>query len=263
MKLSNAKTESTPNYRLMLLTCALVVVATAGAACTDKLAQKAEINKPSQATVKTAALQTSNAPMKSAELKPVDKTVLKQANAPLKFRSRDYAVSFEYPWQYSFAGAKTISENESLQPKNDGTDGQITLARIDLPKGFYPDSDFESGYFTLSLNPDVEEQDCKLNGDAQSAKINGIDFLWIEQEQIGKGGSSKIRSYTAYANEVCYQFELGVKTKNENGLAREVNADQVMRRLEGMLKTVKFDGIKSKAPEVQSSIEQPKDDGSK
>jgi hypothetical protein len=36
-----------------------------------------------------------------------------------------------------------------------------------------------------------------------------------------------------------------VKTRNENGLAREVNVDQVMQRLEGMLKTVKFADLES------------------
>jgi hypothetical protein len=34
-------------------------------------------------------------------------------------------------------------------------------------------------------------------------------------------------------------MELGVKTANEEGLAREVDPDQVMRRLNAILQTVK------------------------
>jgi hypothetical protein len=173
--------------------------------------------------------------------KPVSKT--------LRYKSRDYAVSFEYPWQYSIANAKTVHDLESLKPKPDGHEGQITLARVDLPNGFYPDSDFESGYFTLSLNPQLKENDCrsafKAEKTAKNSKINNADFIWVETDQTGKGGASKVRSYVAFTNDVCYEFELGVKTRNENGLAREVNVDQVMQRLEGMLKTVKFADLES------------------
>jgi hypothetical protein len=173
--------------------------------------------------------------------KPVSKT--------LRYKSRDYAVSFEYPWQYSMASAKTVHQLEALQPKSDGHDGQITLARVDLPNGFYPDSNFQSGYFTLSLNPQLKGNDCsaafKAEKTAKTAKINDADFVWVETDQTGKGGASKVRSYVAFTNDVCYEFELGVKTRNENGLAREVNVDQVMQRLEGMLKTVKFADLES------------------
>lgn len=241
MKLNDAKKGSKQNFFPMLLSLAVVAVATAGAACTDKLTEPTV--KAQSPAVKAVSLQTKTAPIPvQPDVKAADKTVVKQPNAPLKFRSRDYAVSFEYPWQYSIANAKTISENESLQPKGDGTEDQITLTRVDLPKGFYPDSDFDSGYFTLSLNPEIEENGCKalLGSGLQTVNVNGADFSWNETEQVGKGESSKVRSYVTYKNDVCYEFELGVKTKNEKGLAREVNADQVMRRLEAMLKTVNF-----------------------
>lgn len=243
MKLNDAKKGSNQKYFPMLLSLAVVAVATAGAACTDKMAQSTVKAESPHVAVKDAALKTAVAPVAiPADVKAADKSAVKQPNAPLKFRSRDYAVSFEYPWQYSIASAKTISENESLRPKSDGTEDQITLSRVDLPKGFYPDSDFESGYFTLSLNPEIEEDGCKavLGTGLQTANVNGTDFIWLETEQVGKGESSKVRSYVTYKNDVCYEFELGVKTKNDKGLAREVNPDQVMRRLEAMMKTVSF-----------------------
>jgi len=241
MKLNDAKRGSNQKYFPMLLTLAVVAVAAAGAACTDKMTEQTV--KAQSPAVKAVSLQSKTAPISvQPDVKAADKVAVKQPNAPLKFRSRDYAVSFEYPWQYSIASAKSISEIGSLQPKGDGTEDQITLTRVDLPKGFYPDSDFESGYFTLSLNPEIEEDGCKsvLGTGLQTANVNGTDFTWVETEQVGKGESSKVRSYVTYKNDVCYEFELGVKTKNEKGLAREVNPDQVMRRLEAMLKTVSF-----------------------
>jgi hypothetical protein len=241
MKLNDAKKGSSQKYLPMILSLAVVAVATVGAACTDKLTEQTV--KAQSPAVKTVSLESKTAPISvQPDVKAADKIAVKQANAPLKFRSRDYAVSFEYPWQYSIANAKTISEMESLQPKGYDNEDQITLTRVDLPKGFYPDSDFDSGYFTLSLNPEIEEDGCKavLGTGLQTANVNGTDFVWMETEQVGKGSSSKVRSYVTYKNDVCYEFELGVKTKNEKGLAREVNPDQVMRRLEAMLKTVSF-----------------------
>jgi hypothetical protein len=176
----------------------------------------------------------------------------------VSYKSRNYGVSFDYPWQYSYVSAKNIATNEELQPKWDGHDGQIALARIDVPKGFYPDSDFERGYFTLALNPEIEEKDCKSvlgsAKDVKTTKVNDTEFSWVELDEGGKGTASKVRTYIAYANDTCYEVELGVMTNNADGLAHEVNPEQVMGRLEGMLKSVKIaqPGQKT-APEVQIS----------
>jgi hypothetical protein len=250
MKFENAQIGSTNNYRRILIAASLAGLAVVAGACSTKPEKKAETMRPKQVAIPPVSqVATSTAPPAKVEAKTEKAAVKKPASKTLRYKSRDYAVSFEYPWQYSIASAKTVHDLESLKPKSDGHDGQITLARVDLPNGFYPDSDFQSGYFTLSLNPQLKEKDCrtafKADG-AKSAKINDADFFWVETDQTGKGGASKVRSYVAFTNDVCYEFELGVKTRNENGLAREVNVDQVMQRLEGMLKTVKFADLESK-----------------
>lgn len=250
MKFENAQIGSTNNYRRIFIAATLAGLAVVAGACETKPEKKAEAIQPKQVAIQPASQVAISSPALPAkvEAKSTEKAK-KPASKTLRYKSRDYAVSFEYPWQYSIASAKTVHDLESLKPKSDGHDGQITLARVDLPNGFYPDSDFESGYFTLSLNPQLKEKDCraafKADG-AKSAKINDADFFWVEADQTGKGGASKVRSYVAFTNDVCYEFELGVKTRNESGLAREVNVDQVMQRLEGMLKTVKFADLESK-----------------
>jgi hypothetical protein len=251
MKFENVQIGSNNNYRRILLAATLAGLAVVAGACTTKSEKKAEAVQPKQIATQPATSQvaTSTAPPAKVEAKTEKAAVKKPASKTLRYKSRDYAVSFEYPWQYSIASAKTVHQLEALQPKSDGHDGQITLARVDLPNGFYPDSNFQSGYFTLSLNPQLKENDCraafKAEKSAKTAKINDADFVWVETDQTGKGGASKVRSYVAFTNDVCYEFELGVKTRNENGLAREVKVDQVMQRLEGMLKTVKFADLES------------------
>lgn len=163
------------------------------------------------------------------------------------YRSRNYGVSFQYPWQYAFVSARTIANADAaLRPRSDGHDGQTTLARIDIPSGFYPDTDFESGYFTLSLNQYFDEQQCHAalpageNAPAGTQTINGVAFRWIETESGGRGTASRVRDYVAFLNDTCYELEIGVKTSNEDGLAREVDPDQVFRRLEAIVGTVKI-----------------------
>ena len=267
MKFENAQIGSNNNYRRILLAATLAGLAVVAGACSTKSDKKAAASQPSPVAVQhqasPVAMTNLALPLTKPDAKSEKAAVKKPASKTLRYKSRDYAVSFEYPWQYSIASAKTVHELESLRPKSDGHDGQITLARVDLPNGFYPDSDFESGYFTLSLNPKLKQNDCrtafKLDKavEAKTAKINDADFFWVESDQTGKGGASKVRSYVAFTNDVCYEIELGVKTQNKSGLAREVNVDQVMQRLEGMLKTVKFDDSRT----MESSVEESKTDG--
>jgi hypothetical protein len=268
-KINNAKIETTQIRQLILTAALAVVVATV--ACAKQSEHKVEAAQSGQPAVKQLPVQTTMPAAQPSEVKTIAKTTTKQqpASKLLRYKSRDYGVSFEYPWQYEFVSAKTVSNNESLKPKSDGFEGQITLARIDLPNGFYPDTDFESGYLTLGLNPHVVEKDCSASVATSSvkpqvSKINDVEFLWSESEVGGKGRASKIRNYVAFNNGVCYEVELGVKTHNESGLVREVNADQVMRKLEAMLKTVKFSESEINADnEVQSSLAEGKPEGQK
>jgi hypothetical protein len=162
----------------------------------------------------------------------------------MTFKSRDYGVSFQYPWQYAYLNAKTVATgDDSLKPKTDGSDAQFTLARVEIPKGYYPDTNFDSAYFTLSLNQDLGEDACysTLGQDKdklQTANINGVDFRWTESNSGGHGSASKVRNYVAFANGNCYELESGLKTQNDKGLSREVNPDQVMSKLDSILNTV-------------------------
>jgi hypothetical protein len=231
--------------RSTIVVCALAVVV-ATVACSSNSKPSAKSPTSLGARIQPAALK-SVAPIEAVAPADVPEKAAVAKPSPSKlvtYKSRDYGVSFVYPYQYAYLSAKVISNSDSaLLPKPDGHDGQFTLARIEIPKGFYPDSDFERGYFTLSLNQDISEEECVaiLGSDKiQTESINGIDFRWIETDEGGRGDAAKLRNYVAFTNGSCYELEMGVKTRNEQGLAREVDPDQVFRRLDGIAKSVKI-----------------------
>ncbi len=262
MKLSNAPiAPSIPNIHLVILLAALAMVATT-VACSKNSRVAVSSSMPAGASLRadapqtgTPAVATINAKTSSAEKPPIPKLIT--------YKSRDYGVSFVYPWQYAFLSARAVAEGDaSLRPKSDGHDGQITLARIDIPKGFYAGTDYESGYFALSLDPELSQQECEASlavpkdGKQGTDTINEAEFHWIESDSGGGGQATKLRQYVTFSDNTCYEFEMGVKTHNEDGLAREVDPDKVLRRLDGILQTVKILPDQSPvAAEAKSSTE--------
>ena len=164
----------------------------------------------------------------------------------LTYKSRDYGVSFQYPWQYARIGPRAMQGDAALRPTPDGHEGQFALARINVPRGFYPDTNYQAGYFTLSLNQDLDEEKCMAtlpvsNTDVKTELVNGSEFRWVETESGGDGSAATVRNLVNFSNGTCYEVEMGVKTQNDQGLVREVNPDQVMSRLNAILQTVKID----------------------
>jgi hypothetical protein len=239
-----------------------VIVTTAGCSSKPKPPASLALTSPTaNMSVSPVAPKSVAFTADSVPTKPVEKTVAKKDRTEkpkaTSFKSRDYGVSFEYPWQYTRVGAKAIAGDYSLQPQSDGLESQLTLVRIDIPKGFYPGTDFDSGYFMLSVNPSLEKDKCeatlKSDQDAkpQLVNINGIEYRWVEHNSGGNGESAKVRDYVGFADDNCYELETGVKTKND-GLSREIDPEQVLRRLDPILISVKIDSA-YKPSEVAST----------
>jgi hypothetical protein len=253
------QTTALHNTRSLILIGALAAI-TATIACSDKPTPVAKLSSGAG----VVAHSTDVRPSTSGTVKPVafsneseQSNSTTKANSPkfISFKSRDYGISLEYPWQYTALRSKALAENESLRPKLDGSDDQFSLMRIEVPKGFYPDTDLETGYLTVSLNQDIEEAQCKSivsddKNDVKTESINGVEFLWKETDSGGRGSASKIRNYVTYQNGTCYELEMGVKTKNDHGFSKEVNTDHVMARLDSILKSVKIKSDESK-PELK------------
>ncbi|HWR17456.1 MAG TPA: hypothetical protein VN577_21675 [Terriglobales bacterium] len=240
----NNNAEGIRKSRVLILTGALAGLLLT-VACSDNPKDVVKAAQPEKSKVVPAVLNSTGAKSNEVEVKPA--SFEKMQPKAVTFKSRDYGISFEYPWQYSRLSAKTIANDESLKPKPDGYEGQFSLVRVDVPKGFYPDTNFDRGYFTLSLNEDISKEECESSlGDTPlTSTVNGTSFRWLETDTGGRGSASKVRNYVTYANYTCYEIELGVNTRNDSGLAREVEPDQVLKRLESIMSTVKV------APEAQ------------
>lgn len=251
----------------VLIAALAVVMSTV--ACSNK--SKSAVMSPRTVHSNEAAAPRTSVP---AVAQPALLSIADKSSSPMKpaapqlviYRSRDYGVSFLYPWQYAFTGAKGLAEDdEGQQAKSDGHGAQFTLARIEIPRGYYPDTDFENGYFTLSLNEDISEQECQsmLNGGKdgklETETINGIEFHWKQTESGGHGSASTLRNYTAFTNGTCYEVEMGVKTKNERGRVREVDAGQVMHRLDRILRSLKIESVAQNVagPQPETPAESP------
>lgn len=257
MKPANNNSQKIGNTCAVILFGALALATTV--ACSDgPKTAKASSKRPAE-TAQSAVSQSlvPAAPkLETVAAKPVEKKAVERPKSDLMtFKSRDYGVSFQYPWQYAYLNAKTVATgDDSLKPKTDGSDAQFTLGRVEIPKGYYPDTNFDSAYFILSLNQDLGEDACyttlgQEKDKLQTATINGMDFRWVESNSGGHGSASKVRNYVAFANGNCYELEAGLKTQNEKGLSREVNPDQVMSRLDSILNTV------SVAPDEKAPVE--------
>jgi hypothetical protein len=266
MKSGKTNSQITKHNRRAVLLLGTIATLLAAVACTNKPKPSASSEKPVGAMVRPTAMETSAAPVVKPASTEVSEKISpseKPAAKPITFKSRDYGVSFVYPWQYTFLNAKTIAKgDESLRPKTDGNDSQFTLARVEIPKGFYADTDLKNAYFTLSLNQDIAEQDCVASvgadkkGEVQNESINGVNFRWTEMENGGRGRANKVRNYSTFANDTCYEVEMGVKTESD-GISREVDPNQVMRRLNAILKTleIKSSTENTSAPQLKSSAE--------
>jgi hypothetical protein len=261
MKSANTKFgETIRNSRSLILIGALAAVASTFA-CSSNSKPGASNSQVVHAAEKRA--QTDSAVPKVPPL-PVDLATADVAKPQLPksitFKSRNYGVTFAYPRQYAFLSAKVVADGDAnLQPKSDGHDGQFTLARIEVPKGFYPDSDLDNGYFILSLNQEIDQAGCEASLMAskdrkvQTDNINGVDFKWVESESGGHGTAVKMRNYVAFTNGTCYEVELGVKTSNASGMAREVDPDKVLGRLDSILKSVKIQAATQPGPQLLSA----------
>ena len=247
------------------VTLALAMVTVA---CMSKPSPKPNASSPAEGTLRPAAMRTV-APVVVHPAIAAEKSVPKPAEKPspnklLAYRSRDYGVSFQYPWQYTIMGARAVSNADvSLHPVSDGYEGQVTLARVDVPRGYYADTNYDNGYFMLSLNTSIDQQECESqlglgkDGKVLTETINGVDFRWRESDTGGRGQASKIRQYVTFANDTCYELELGVKTSNTDGLAREVNPDQVLRRLDSILRSVKIQSEEKAEVKTSTAVVPP------
>src|SRR5207249_3835970 len=131
--------------------------------------------------------------------------------------------------------------------------GGVNLVTIEMPKGYYPNTDLNYAFFSANVNRKVTAEECgqfvseqpveqeqgqgaeKQQPSATPSKVTvgGIQFDAVRdlQEQ------SDEEYFHVFQNGACYEFALGMVSgdqESEEG-AKLVNHDKVFARLEKLL----------------------------
>jgi hypothetical protein len=193
------------------------------------------------------------------------------------YTNAEYGVSFRYPKGYDLVqGDDADIDWSSLGPveMNFVQPGGTTLTAVELPQGSYPGTDFSSAIFNVSVNtrlmPAACEQFAFPQADASKAgstdgatasakiepsrvKLGAAEFTEVEDSGGVAPKKAEGKYYHIFQNGTCYEFALAVATTANKITDTPVNRNEVFRKLNWMLSTVKIEaaGVPAKVvPEV-------------
>jgi hypothetical protein len=183
-------------------------------------------------------------------------------------RNDDFGIALEYPWQYGFkSGHKLRTQGEQVETSFVAPGG-ANLGTINIPAGYYENTDFERAFVEVNVNRKLTQDQCSqfagnaegtdsdddnsdgnnladasVQPDVQPVKteVGNQEYLMLERTT----DNSTQRTYHAYQNGACYEFVLSLKTNDadasDNGQAlKPVSRKQVFSRLEKVLASVEI-----------------------
>jgi hypothetical protein len=195
---------------------------------------------------------------------PAPKKVVKKRPTTVKYSEQTYGVSFRYPWQYSLKTGDGV-DSDSV-PMDFVQPGGVAAVSVEVPKGFYPETDFASAFFRVNLNKSLTEAECGQFAVPQpllpgqdavqpsQMALGGMEMQEIEDISGEATNQADTKYYHLFQNGACYEFALGLSTESagDDETITPVNREKVFQRLETILATVK---IKPQAasPEVAAA----------
>ncbi|MGA7293871.1 MAG: hypothetical protein WBW53_20190 [Terriglobales bacterium] len=206
---------------------------------------------PPTATVPVAAQIAAPAPVKK---------VHRRRPANVTYSDTNYGVSFLYPRKFTLmSGDKAqpqLAETGDV-PMNFAEPGGVTVATVELPGNSFPGTDFESAFFSVSVNRNVSEQECEhfaftdtRNADGEPVDAEKVKIGSTEMETTSDFSASDIKQdetqyYHNYANGACYEYTIGLGTEGFGTVdgIEHVNRDEVFAKLEKILATVKVNPV--------------------
>jgi len=225
------------------------------------------------------------APAIATSEKPAVKKVVKPRKpSTVLYSDQVSGVSFLYPKKYalkSLDSVKTDGEKqEATNQKADKQDaalssldmnfvqpGGVSLASVTLPKGSYPGTDLASASFNVSVNKNLTAEQCGQFTLLQLASTDDLvvqptrlkfgtnEFEEMEAISGGDKQQSDAKYFHRFENGTCYEFSLGLSTqtgKDDDEIV-PVDRQDVFRRLERILATVKITPTVSTEPTVATT----------
>jgi hypothetical protein len=258
------------NYGTLVFAGLLIVCSVAVGCSSEKPKTESTTNQApiSQMTPPAAPVSTPTPPVQ-AEAKPVHKKVVHRAPATVAYADKTSGVAFQYPRKYVLKTGEGMNELVTSGAMDFVQPGGVAIAAVTVPEGAYPKSDLASAFFDVSVNKGLTEEQCGQFGGPQPAtavdataqpvvrptKLMIGDMELQSTGTLASVGSGKEESkyYHVFENGACYEFALKVATTGETDEGgKAVNRDEIFKRLEGILATVKINPVKS--AEVTASV---------
>lgn len=206
--------------------------------------------------------------------KPVHKRVVRKAPVTVKYEDGISGVSFHYPRKFVLKTSEDAQKDNSTSPlpMNFVQPGGAQVAAVMIPGTAYPKSDLVSAIFDVSVNKTITSEQCaqfstvqtgsasQKNADPTSEpppKLILGDLELQSSESESNTGSRKetTKYYHVFENGGCYEFALDVATSGaepDEG-QKAVDRDEVFKRLEKILSTVKINPVEQSNQTASSS----------
>jgi len=232
--------------------------------CSKKTEQQAAVVSPNPPSAPSSPVPQLTA--SSATHQPAAPKRIVQRRSPTATYTNDaYGISFRYPLSYKLKKLNVAAGDAkpaALEQSMGGDPGEVPLATVQVPQSLYPKTDFDDGYFSVSVNRTLTEEACQQSvithedSEVMTEKVNGVEFHWTENSSAERQNHSEWRSYAGFANGTCYEVQLGLETSlnaetSDKKSAKKVNGDRVFSRLEAILSSVKIH------PVVVPAVEPP------
>jgi hypothetical protein len=120
--------------------------------CSKKSDSVAKISPPTQPAVSAPAPST---PVAAVPEKP-KKAVRKHRPANATYVNSEYGLSFRYPVKYRLQSGDKLAplSTSYLKP------GSLPVAAVRMPETSYPETDFTSALFNVSVNKNMTSEEC-------------------------------------------------------------------------------------------------------
>jgi hypothetical protein len=216
-------------------------------------------NKPTHSAIAapsvTAAMPAAQTPVTPAAVteKPKPKNPRQHPLATSTYKNAEYGVSFRYPKKYVLLeGDSATKQWNGLTPMgiNFAQPGGEMLSAVAMPKSSYPASNLAGALFSVSVHPKLSADECAkfqdpgaANADpAVKTKMTKAGAANVaEVEYSSEDGPDQAKFYHVYQNGACYEFGMGTQFAENKITDRPVNPNEVFRKLNWMLSTVKIE----------------------
>ena len=285
--IKNAFDASSPFvFAALLIVCSLAV----GCSTKNEQPKPvSSVNQPSitgPASIVSTPAPVPVAPVQQAAVKPVHKKkIVRKAPATATYADKDFGVTFQYPRKYALKTGEAADELVSADPipMDFVQPGGVALAAVALPESTYAGSDLAAAFFNVSVNKALTADQCgefsvpqpnpatptdsTVQATAQLAAppisklmIGDMELQSTEANMVGetmKGPREEAaKYYHVFENGACYEFAMKVSitgsgtTATTESSTKRVDRDEVFKRLEKILATVKINPVT--APEVNA-----------